>query len=243
MAITAINPSMSYSSPNFKGLPKLNTANVQRVAEVATETAEKAPGAIKRFRNAWNAKLNEIVEKNFTNPVLAPIMNSGFIEKFAEKTKNIDNMACHMTTAGSVVTTATYAATSLKTLKKDEEQKKRAKTLVLNQVMVTGLSTLGAYTINDKLGKLSKQLGYKFREANQGNPKLSTYMKGFDIAKGLLIFSVMYRYIAPVVVTPLASKIGNYIFGKDEKKSAEQKPVAEATVVPMQVAKELNAKA
>lgn len=227
---------MSYSSPNFKGAPKLNATNVQRVATVMSDNAN--PGVIKRFRNAWNEKLNGAVEKYITKPVLAPIMNSKFIESFAEKTKNIDNMACHMTTAGSVVTTATYAGTSLKTLKKDEEQKKRAKTLVLNQVMVTGLSTLGAYTINDKLGKMSKQLGYKFREANQGNPKLPTYMKGFDIAKGLLIFSVMYRYIAPVVVTPLASKIGNYVFGKDEKKQPAQQP-AQATTVPVQVAKEM----
>lgn len=243
MAISAINPAMSYTSPSFKGAPKLNAANIQRAAEVATEATEKAPGAIRRFRDSWNAGLNKKVEKYFTKPVLAPIMNSKFIGDFAEKTKDINNMACHMTTAGSIVTTATYAGTSLKTLNKDKEQKKRAKTLVLNQVMVTGLSTLGAYTVNDKLGKMTKQLGYKFREANQGNPKLSTYMKGFDVAKGLLIFSIMYRYIAPVVVTPLASKLGNYIFGKDEKKAAEQKPAAQATVVPMQVAKELSAKA
>lgn len=241
MTISAINPAMSYTSPNFKGMPKMNAANVQRVASVATEATEKAPGAIKRFRNAWNAKLGELVEKYVTKPVLAPIMNSKFIGDFAEKTKNIDNMACHMTTAGSIVTTATYAGTSLKTLNKDKEQKKRAKTLVLNQIMVTGLSALGAYTINDKLGKMSKQLGYKFREANQGNPKLPTYMKGFDVAKGLLIFSIMYRYIAPVVVTPIASKIGNYIFGKDEKKPVEQPK--QVTIVPMQVAKEMSTKA
>lgn len=235
MAILAINSSMSYSSPNFKGAPKLNATNVQKAATVLTDNAN--PGAIKKFRAAWNEGLNGAVEKYITKPILAPVMNSNFVGNFAEKTKNIDNMACHMTTAGSVVTTATYAGASLKTLRNDEEQKKRAKTLVLNQVMVTTLSTLGAYTINDKLGNMSKKLGYKFREANQGNPKLPTYMKGFDIAKGLLIFSVMYRYVAPVVVTPLASKIGNYIFGKDEKKAAKQPE--QATVVPMQVAKEM----
>ncbi len=241
MTISAINPTMSYTSPNFKGAPRMNAANVQRVAATVTDATEKAPGAIKRFRNAWNKKYGEIVEKYITKPVLAPVMNSKFIGDFAEKTKNIDKMACHMTTAGSVVTTATYAGASLKTLRKDEEQKKRAKTLVLNQVMVTGLSTLGAYTINDWLGEKTKKLGYKFREANQGNPNLSSYMKGFKVAQGLLIFSVMYRYIAPVVVTPLASKLGNYIFGKDEKKQAQQP--AQATVVPMKVAKELSTQA
>lgn len=233
---------MSYTSPNFKGAPKMNVANIQRMATSAAEATEKAPSAFRKFRNAWNEGLNKKVEKYFTKPILAPVMNSKFVGDFAEKTKNIDNMACHMTTAGSIVTTATYAGTSLKTLRKDEEQKKRGKTLVLNQVMVTGLSTLGAYTINDRLGKMTKNLAYKFREANQGNPKLPTYMRGFDIAKSLLIFSVMYRYVAPVLVTPLASKIGNCIFGKDEKK-AGQKPAQQATVVPMQVAKDYATKA
>ncbi len=46
MAISAINPAMSYTSPSFKGAPKLNAANIQRAAEVATEATEKAPGAI-----------------------------------------------------------------------------------------------------------------------------------------------------------------------------------------------------
>ena len=62
-------------------------------------------------------------------------------------------------------------------------------------------------------------------------------MKGFNTAKSLLIFAVMYRYVAPVLVTPLASKIGNLINGKDDKaKKTAQKP---ATVVPMEAAKEL----
>lgn len=232
MTISAINSSMSYTSPNFKGAPKLNASNVVRATSVLTDNAN--PGALKRFRAKWNEGYGNVVEKAIVKPILAPIMNSEGFGKLVEKTKNVKDMAAHMSTAGSVVTTATYAYTSIKTLNKTEEQKKRAKTLALNQVMVTGLSTLGAYTINGWLANKTKQLGYKFREVNQGNPKLSTYMKGFDIAKSLLVFSIMYRYIAPVVVTPIASKIGNYIFNKDSKKP-EQKTAS--TVVPPEAVK------
>ena len=45
-------------------------------------------------------------------------------------------------------------------------------------------------------------------------------MKGFDIAKQLLIFTVMYRYVAPVLVTPLASKISKVY--QTYKKNSEQ---------------------
>ena len=226
MAISPINANMNYySSPNFKGAPKMNIANVQRIATRMAEPAGE--GFFKRAKNAFNKKYEELVEKTIVKPILAPLMNSEFMGKAAEKTKNIDNMAAHMSTAGSIVTTATYASTSLKTLKKDKEQKKRAKTLVLNQVMVTTLSTFLGYAINDSLGNFSKQLGYKFREANQGHPALERRMKGFNTAKSLLIFSMMYRYVAPVLVTPLASKVGNYLNNKNEQKAnATEQPKA-----------------
>lgn len=234
MAISSINSSMSYTSPNFKGA-KMNASTMTKAASTVTKMAEE--GGLKGLKAKMSAAYDKAIENVLIKPVIAPIMNSEGFGKLADKTVNIDNMAAHMSTAGSCVTTATYAYTSLKTLRKDEEQKKRAKTLALNQVMVTGLSTLGAYTINDKLGKFSKNLGYKFREANQGSEKLATRMKGFNTAKSLLIFAVMYRYVAPVLVTPLASKIGNLINGKDNKaKKVAQKP---ATVVPMEAVKEL----
>ena len=94
--------------------------------------------------------------------------------------------------------------------------------------MVTTLSTVLGYAINDSLGNFSKQLGYKFREVNQGHPALERRMKGFNTAKSLLIFSMMYRYVAPVLVTPLASKVGNYMNNKNEQKvnaTEQQKPV------------------
>lgn len=226
MAISPINASMNYySSPNFKGAPKMNIANVQKIA---TKMAEPTGESLyKRATKAFSKKYDELVEKTIVKPILAPLMNSEFMGKAAEKTKNIDNMAAHMSTAGSIVTTATYASTSLKTLRKDQEQKKRAKTLVLNQVMVTTLSTVLGYAINDSLGNFSKQLGYKFREVNQGHPALERRMRGFNTAKSLLIFSMMYRYVAPVLVTPLASKVGNYLNNKNEQKATteQQKPV------------------
>ncbi|MBR3888885.1 hypothetical protein IKJ53_00045 [bacterium] len=227
MAISPINANMNYSSsPNFKGAPKLNVANVQRIATKMVEP--KSEGLFKKIQNSFNKKYDELVEKTIVKPILQPLMNSEFMGKMAEKTKNIDNMAAHMSTAGSIVTTTTYATTSLKTLRKDKEQKKRAKTLVLNQIMVTTLSTVLGYAINDSLGNFSKQLGYKFREVNQGHPALERRMKGFNTAKSLLIFSMMYRYVAPVLVTPLASKVGNYMNNKNEQKAnatEQQKPV------------------
>lgn len=52
-------------------------------------------------------------------------------------------------------------------------------------------------------------------------------MKGFDIAKQLLIFTMMYRYVAPVIVTPVASKLSkvyaNWKANRAEKAELNQK--------------------
>lgn len=223
----SMNTNNNYT-PNFKGAPKVN-------ASIFSKTNAMYQDAKKIVDKKWDS----FIENGVIKRVLQPVMNSKFMAKFADSSANMKNLPSHMATAGSFVTTYFYASRTLRTLNKDEEQKKRAKVLVGNQVMVTGLSTVGAYGLNGFLGDFSKKLGYKFREANQGHPKLSTRMKGFDIAKQLLIFTMMYRYVAPVIVTPFASKLGKVVENYKARKSGKN----EAAVVEMnqqpQVAKQV----
>lgn len=210
------------NTPNFSGAPKANAAALKSAGSIYNGVKD----IFHKTKETCNKGWDNFIEKGVIDKALKPIMNSKFMEKFADKSANIGNLPSHMATAGSFVTTYFYANRTLHTLNKDEEQKKRAKTLVLNQVLVTGVSTALAYGANGALGKISKNLGYKFREANQGHKKLSTRMKGFDIAKQLLIFTMMYRYIAPVIVTPVASKAfklyDNWKAKKDEKNQTAQ---------------------
>ncbi|MCR5265755.1 MAG: hypothetical protein K6E29_04080 [Cyanobacteria bacterium RUI128] len=207
------------------------TNNNQQAFTAAPKSTASMFSRSNAFLNDFGTKYKkakeDFIEKAIIKPVLQPVMNSKFMQGFADRTADMKNLPSHMSTAGSFVTTYFYANRTLKTLNKDEEQKKRAKVLATNQVMVTGLSTLGAYGLNDALGKFSKNLGYKFREANQGHAKLSTRMKGFDIAKQLLIFTMMYRYIAPVLVTPLASKVGKVYQNYKSQKNGEKQVAAE----------------
>ncbi|MCD8378342.1 MAG: hypothetical protein LUB59_06105 [Candidatus Gastranaerophilales bacterium] len=207
-----INSGMTNSAPNFTAAPKLNPSYFSKSNAFLSET-KKGAGKL------WEKFIDNAIVK----PIVVPLMNSKAMGKLADKSAKTNNMAAHMSTAGSFVTTAVYAN---RTLNNDNLDKKRARTLALNQVLVTTVSTLGAYTINDKLGKFSKNLGYKFREANQGNKNLTKRMQGFNIAKQLLIFSVMYRYVTPVLVTPLASKLSKCIDNKREENKLKQQNLA-----------------
>lgn len=175
------------------------------------------------IRKERRSLISDKIHNFLAEKLVAPVMNSKFMNKLADKSVNVDNIGAHMATAGAFVTTAVYAN---RTLHKKELDKKRARTLALNQCLVTAVSTVGAYTVNSKLDKLSKKLGYRFREANQGSKKLNLRMQGFNIAKQLLIFTLMYRYIAPVIVTPIASKIGKLL----DKPGKNNQPAAQNAV-------------
>ena len=53
--------------------------------------------------------------------------------------------------------------------------------------------------------KQSLSNGLKLVSNNDTN--LSTLMNGFKIAKSLMIFAMIYRFISPVFATPIANKI------------------------------------
>lgn len=219
-------------APVVVSTSRKNTPNLKNNAPQTTPAFTGKTSMFKSAKNAYNKGWDKFIENGIINPVLKPIINSDKMAKFANWSANIDNLPSHMSTAGSIVTTYFYANRTKKTLNKDEEQKKRAKTLMLNQWMVTGVSTALGYGANGLLNKVSKNMGYKFREVNQGHPKLTARMKGFDIAKQLLIFTMMYRYVAPVFVTPVASKVSKWWEARKSVKTQEAK--LQANTQPVQ---------
>ena len=198
-----MNNNYGMNTPSFKGLPKKPST----FASLAT----RATLGAKKF-GKWETALEEkIAEK-----VIAPLMNSKAVDKLTDKIGKSERMTDHMSAAGSFVTTAAYAGT---TLNNKNMEKKPARTLALNQFLVTALSTIGKFT---------KKMSYKFSDVNKGleATKLSKRVKGFPIVQKLLTFSIIYRYVAPVLVTPAASKIGKAL--NSEEKVAAKTPVAVA---------------
>ena len=51
--------------------------------------------------------------------------------------------------------------------------------------------------------------------------KLVARLKGMDIAKTLLICTLIYRYLVPVAVTPIANKLGDKFLAHKKEREAE----------------------
>lgn len=221
MNIAPINTSYN-NRTNFTAAPKVSGETVKEGVSLFKSAANK----YKNLKKAYKAYYDEHIVKPVTEKALSPILNNdkmmGLLDTINEHPKISKNLPLHLSTAGSVVTTYFYANRTKKTLHKDEEQKKRAKTLMLNQWMVTGTSALISYTLNGFLNNAAKNLGYKYREANQGNPNLANRMRGVDVAKQFLIFALTFRYIAPVIVTPIASKVSKLWENRKAEKAGLQ---------------------
>ena len=125
-----------------------------------------------------------------------------------------NNLFSHLFVVGSAVLSSFYIG---KTLNNDKMDKDKRRTLAINQGATFIISTILGYTFELKTTNMVNNFIEKYKILNKGGINLEKQAKGIDIAKKLIIFDTMYRFIAPVLVTPLANHIGNKI---QEKKNS-----------------------
>lgn len=155
---------------------------------------------------------------------IGKILDTKSAYRLLEKTKNIKGLFNHLMTAGSVVLSSLYIIKTL-TNKNLDEQKRN--TLAINQGIVFGISTALCYAVENKMNSKIALFGNKFEAVKVGkiaDERLKKCVKGVGVAGKIIIFDTIYRFIAPVFVTPLANHIGNKVNeNKEAKLAAAQK--------------------
>ena len=184
-------------------------------APIAATKAVKQLGPI--------GKLSENIENNIAK-IFGKVMQSKPAEKLVKGTQNSpgwvkNNLFSHLIVLGSATLSGAYV---VKTLTNDKLDERKRKTLAINQSAVFGVSTIMAYTFDKALGKWTNNLIDKFKKVNAGNPKLDKYVNGIKIAKTTIIIDMVYRFIAPVAVTPVANYFGNRLEIKKDSKLAQK---------------------
>ena len=56
----------------------------------------------------------------------------------------------------------------------------------------------------------------QYIEENLSNASLESKIRGMGVLKKLIVFGTVYRFLSPVLVTPIATKIGNMIAAKKQ---------------------------
>lgn len=151
------------------------------------------------------------------------VLDTKFAYTILEKTKRNKNLFNHLMTLGSVILSGLYITRTL--TNKDLDEKKR-KTLAINQGLVFAFSTAMCYLAEGKLKSKVTAFANKFEAVNHGHipeDNLVKCTKGIGLAGKIIVFDVIYRFIAPVFITPVANHFGNKLNEKEQAKLAQNK--------------------
>lgn len=171
------------------------------------------------LKNALN-KYEELLAKG-----ISKIFKAENFQKIVKKTEKAKaDVIAHLSAVIALLVSGMYI---YKTLKNDKLDPDKKTTLAINQGFVAALSTVLGYTFNGLALKKTDKFIDRFMTVNKNNPKIIKELKpetlkmcktGMKNAAPLIIFGAVYRFIAPVFVTPIANAIGNKI---QEKKHAK----------------------
>ena len=214
---------------------KHNDAIKPEVSNMPQKQEEKS--AQVAFKGKKESALGRWISKFYGKYYGKKVMNSEKIQNVSEKLSKIPGeMTEHMATLGSILTSATYM---YKTLNNKDLDSDKRKTLAVNQGLCCIIPTIGAYTVSKLLSKFKKNMEFDYcglkeqqialgqiskEEAKVLKETFGDKLKGFNALTSLITFTLIYRYITPVAITPIANWIGRKLNGEDKK---DEQKVAE----------------
>lgn len=222
MMISQISPKINnnYAQRSVANAQNVNFTATPKFASNATKSKFFEP--FKKFFAPIGNKYEQFTEylaKQFgkllgTKQAKKIIKATNKHEKFSNK------LVQHLMTTGSIVLSGFYIK---KTLDNDKLDANKKRTLAINQAAVWGVSTTMCYTLDGAVNKKIDKFIERYKTLNYTKVSasmLEKYEGGIKNAKSIMIFDMIYRYFAPVLVTPIANKIGNHIQEKNEAKLA-----------------------
>ena len=193
------------------------------------------------FQGSKESKFGKWLGKFFGKHYAKPMADKEWLQNASEKMTNFPGqMTEHMATLGSILTSSVYMYKTVKNKDLDDDKRK---TLAINQGLCCLIPTIGAYTVSSKLSKFKKNVEYRYcglkeqqvalgqiskEEAKILKESLGNKLKGLNALTGLITFTLIYRYVTPVIVTPVANWIGNKLNAKSTK---AKQPVAKEIVM------------
>lgn len=219
MNISRITPTLN----NQNKLANYSRKNINFGA-LPVKEAGKSAGAIERGIEKFYLSL--IKSEPFTKMIekidISQEAKIDKIKKYNENIKDKDKakkfesfLFANLIVIGSTILSGFYVIKTINNKKLDE---KKRRTLAINQAAVWVASTVMAYTIDGKLNKYTTKVKDDFKKLNNipaimkdaaKVEKMNKHVEGISKAKGIIAIDTIYRFLAPVAMTPIANYIGN----------------------------------
>lgn len=167
-----------------------------------------------------------------------PLLESETMKKISKNLAKVPGDATsHMVVLGSLIQSSVYVNRTLSNKELDNDRKK---TLAINQGLCFVIPTILGYIVDDAIKEKVKNIGYRYNglmneriaSLKAAGDKASAEkaaalaegmgkkMKGVGTLARLASFTLIYRFLVPVLGTPIANKLGDKFFSK---KSNDQK--------------------
>ena len=178
------------------------------------------------------------------------VIKSEKIANLSEKFNKLPGeLTQHMMTLGSFITSSVYMA---RTLQNKDLESDRRRTLAINQGFCFAIPTIAAYTVDKCLKERIKKFEYRVSNKMQYAQDLAKFkntevpkfaknkanVKGIRILTSIGIFSLIYRFITPVGITPIANMCGEKwnarIAEKQKANNVEMQPQLNTLKEPSQ---------
>lgn len=136
---------------------------------------------------------------------IGKVLNNETVQTTVKKIAHNDkNIARNVSMATDMLLTGAFI---YNTQKNKDIEEKRKKPLIYNNLISTGISLVGGYSIDKFIQKNTQKFINKFSEINKNDPKLPKYIEGINILRPTLIFAAIYYGILPMFSTYIADKI------------------------------------
>ena len=228
----------------FKGMEK--TTNVQRESNniAFKRSIEPKPTGLKKAFQWIKKQLNKAlgwIGESMGKLYGRPLIESETMAKISAKLADIPGgLTQAMSTFGALLTSGTYVARTINNKNLDQDKRR---TLAINQVLCFIVPTIAAYSVDKWINSKVKKMEYRYSGLQQqtaaaemlkGNKKgaekilegLNKKVTGVRTLASLAVFTIIYRYATPVIITPIANWIGDRINAKKTAKKEEAKKVA-----------------
>lgn len=216
-----INPiSYSFNIPQNKGQQKNNSQNA--ISFKGTNVESKFFEPVKKPFRAAIEGLAKTFGKILSTDSFSKVLKVAQNEKYGSPVQ-------HFSAFIGLVIAGTYVK---KTLSNEKLDSQKRTTLAINQGIVAGLGTVLGYVVTNKINKQVDRFTNRFEAVSAKErlknlkryekelPDLLKHKDGMKAASEMIIFALIYRYISPVIVTPIANHIGNKIQAKKEARMA-----------------------
>lgn len=152
---------------------------------------------------------------------IVKLLSFEFVKNIIMKASKAKNLVSLISASLGLIIGGLYIK---KTLHNEKLDKNKRRTLAINQGLVTVAATVLGLTVNGSTEKAIDKFANRYAAANVGkhsDKAINTMIAGIHSAKTIMIFGLIYRFLSPVFVTPIANKIGNKIEEKEKLKESQ----------------------